>query len=431
MRSRRGLVGLLAAQAVSLTGTRMSAIAIPWFVLVSTGSATQTGLVAACEMAPYVLFKALTGPLVDRIGARRVNITGDLVSAVVVGLIPLLHVLSLLSFPLLLVLVAVAGAVRGPSDSAKGVLIPDVVAQAGVPMERATGLSAMIERSASTFGSALAGLIVALLGPLTALAFDALSFALSALIVVATVRSAGGAREPSESDSLPYFQRLREGFAFLRRDRLLRLIALMVGVTNVLDSAFAAVLVPVWALSHGHSASTVGLLFAAMMTFSALSALVTAAVGHRMPRRATYLIGYLITGLPRFVVLAIAGAPVWLAVGVFAVSGLASGVLNPILGAVMFERIPRPLLGRVHALTDSLAWAGIPFGPLLGGALVALVGLTPVLVGFGLVYLLATTLPAFAREWTELDRPLANDLVAEPEHAVGLGVGEEKAEVGR
>ncbi|MBM7789449.1 MFS transporter [Tenggerimyces flavus] len=406
MRSRRGLIGLLAAQAVSLTGTRMSAIAIPWFVLVSTGSATMTGLVAACEMAPYVLFKALTGPLVDRIGARRVNITGDLVSAVVVGLIPLLHVLSVLSFPLLLVLVAVAGAMRGPSDSAKGVLIPDVVAQAGVPMERATGLSAMVERSASTFGPALAGVIVAMLGPLTALAFDALSFAVSAVIVVATVRSSAAAsREPSKSDALPYFQRLKEGFSFLRRDRLLRLIALMVGVTNVLDSAFAAVLVPVWALSHGHSASMVGLLFAAMMAFSALSALVTAAVGHRMPRRATYLIGYLVTGLPRFVVLAIAGAPVWLAVGVFAVSGLASGVLNPILGAVMFERIPRHLLGRVHALTDSLAWAGIPFGPLLGGVLVGLVGLTPVLVGFGIVYLLATTLPAFAREWTELDRP--------------------------
>lgn len=406
MRSRRGLIGLLAAQAVSLTGTRMSAIAIPWFVLVSTGSATQTGLVAACEMAPYVLFKALTGPLVDRLGARRVNITGDLVSTVVVGLIPLLHVLSLLSFPLLLVLVAVAGAVRGPSDSAKGVLIPDVVEQAGVPMERATGLSAMIERSASTFGPALAGLVVALLGPLTALAFDALSFAVSAVIIVATVRSSSAAaREAAESDSLPYFQRLKEGFAFLRRDRLLRLIALMVGVTNVLDSAFAAVLVPVWALSHGHSASMVGLLFASMMAFSALSALLTAAIGHRMPRRATYLIGYLVTGLPRFVVLAIAGAPVWLAVGVFAVSGFASGVLNPILGAVMFERIPRHLLGRVHALTDSLAWAGIPFGPLLGGALVGLIGLTPVLVAFGVIYLLATTLPGFAREWTELDRP--------------------------
>jgi len=52
---RGGLIGLLCSQAVSLTGTRVSMIAVPWFVLTSTGSATNTGLVAACEMAPYVL----------------------------------------------------------------------------------------------------------------------------------------------------------------------------------------------------------------------------------------------------------------------------------------------------------------------------------------------------------------------------------------
>ncbi|WSI55242.1 hypothetical protein OG301_27255 [Streptomyces platensis] len=51
-RPLRPLGGLLAAMAVSLTGTRVSAIALPWFVLVTTHSATWTGLVGFCEMAP-------------------------------------------------------------------------------------------------------------------------------------------------------------------------------------------------------------------------------------------------------------------------------------------------------------------------------------------------------------------------------------------
>ena len=51
-RSLRPLGGVLAAMAVSLTGTRISVVALPWFVLVTTGSATQTGLVAFCERAP-------------------------------------------------------------------------------------------------------------------------------------------------------------------------------------------------------------------------------------------------------------------------------------------------------------------------------------------------------------------------------------------
>ena len=58
-RSLRPLGGVLAAMAVSLAGTRISGVVLPWFVLVTTGSATHTGLVAFCEMTPYVVVRAL------------------------------------------------------------------------------------------------------------------------------------------------------------------------------------------------------------------------------------------------------------------------------------------------------------------------------------------------------------------------------------
>src|SRR5690606_35726081 len=117
-RDRRPLRGWLLAEAISLTGTRASMVAIPWFVLTTTGSATQTGLVAFAEMAPLVALKALAGPLVDRVGARRVAITADVGSFAAIGLVPLLHVLGALSFPVLLGVVALAGALRGPGDGA-------------------------------------------------------------------------------------------------------------------------------------------------------------------------------------------------------------------------------------------------------------------------------------------------------------------------
>ena len=68
------LYGWLTAEAISLLGTRVSMIAIPWLVLVTTGSATQTGLVAAAELTPLVISKATGGPLVDRVGPRRAAI---------------------------------------------------------------------------------------------------------------------------------------------------------------------------------------------------------------------------------------------------------------------------------------------------------------------------------------------------------------------
>jgi MFS family permease len=162
----RGLVGLLTAEGIALAGTRLSMIAIPWFVITTTGSAVLTGVVAFAETAPYVVAKALGGPLIDRLGARRVALVGDLASMAAVAVIPLLHAAGVLALPVLLVLVALLGLCRGPADGAKKTLIPDVVSRARVPMERATGLSGTLERLASTVGAAAGGAVVAAVGPL-------------------------------------------------------------------------------------------------------------------------------------------------------------------------------------------------------------------------------------------------------------------------
>src|SRR3954452_7163704 len=89
--SRRPLYGLLAAYFVSGVGTAMSAVAVPWLVLVTTGSAASTGIVGFAQMAPYVLLQATAGPLVDRVGLRRTFLLGNSAAAVTMCAIPLLH----------------------------------------------------------------------------------------------------------------------------------------------------------------------------------------------------------------------------------------------------------------------------------------------------------------------------------------------------
>ena len=68
------------------------------------------------------------------------------------------------------------------------------------------------------------------------------------------------------------------------------------------------------------------------------------------------------------------------------------------------ERVPRRMLGRVNALGDSLAWAGIPLGGLLAGAAVTTAGLVPVLLTCGAAYFLTTNLAGLRPEWREIDR---------------------------
>jgi MFS family permease len=403
MTRRVPLVGWLAAEVVSLCGTRLSMIAIPWFVLTTTGSATMTGLVAFAEMGPYVVAKALGGPLIDRLGARRISVLADAASAGVVVAVPLLHLAGLLHVPVLVAVVALAGVLRGPGDGAKAALVPDVVDASGVPMERATGLHGVAERLASTAGAALAGLLVAVLGPVNALLLDAGSFAVSAaLIAVTAPRRAQVTGAPPEKDADGYVAQLRAGWDFLRRDPVLVAMTVMVSLTNLLDQAYVVVLVPFWAHDSGHGASLVGLLFATFAAAATLGSLVASAWAHRLPRFATYLVAFLVAGAPRFMVLAL-DVPLAAVLVTGAAAGFASGFVNPILGAVVFERIPRHLVGRVSSLNTSLCWAGIPFGGLVGGACIAAAGLSPALLLLGGAYLAATMLPAVQPSWRTID----------------------------
>jgi MFS family permease len=428
------LYGWLTAQAISLLGTRVSMIAIPWLVLTTTGSPTRTGLVAFAEITPMVLLKAFGGPLVDRVGPRRVAINADLLSFLVVGLIPLLHHTGALTFPILLGLVAVAGALRGPGDAAGTALIPALVERAGVPYERATGLSSAIERGATMIGAAIAGGLVVAVGAANAVAVDAVSFAVCAVVLMCTTRSlddrgpdqqqavetvapepASYAADPaitsyaaepvitSVAERTSYAAELRAGWRFLRGDAVLMSLCVMVAVTNLLDLAWSAVLLPVWAHDSGAGAGAIGLVFSVWGGASMLGSVVAAAYGTRLPRFGTYLVAFLITGLPRFVLFAL-GVPLWAILAMCAIGGLSSGFLNPVLGAVQFERIPREMVGRVTSLTSALSWSLMPLGGVLGGVLVSGIGLSPAQLAVGLAYFAATMAPALFPSFRGMNR---------------------------
>ena len=87
-------------------------------------------------------------------------------------------------------------------------------------------------------------------------------------------------------------------------------------------------------------------------------------------------------------------APLMLVVSALLVSGFAAGFLNPIIGALLFERIPKPLVGRVIALVGSLTWALIPFGGIYAGLLVENAGIAIALGITAMLYLLTALAPA-------------------------------------
>ncbi|MDO0928859.1 MFS transporter [Streptomyces sp. TG1A-8] len=404
----RGLVGMLSANAAALSANRVLSIALPWFVLTTTGSVGKTGLVAFCQIVPYVIAQALAGPVIDRLGPKRISVAGDLASTVAMATAPLLYLTGHLSFGLLLALLAVVGAADGPANGAKGLFVPSATRAARVPIERGTGLSAAVERTATTVGPALAGVVVTAFGSLYALWVTAALFAVSALVVSTTLSDP--VPEPHETpveEADSYLTRLRQGAAFLRDAKLLRSIVGMLAMTNLLDQAFMSVLLPVWAKESGNGAEAVGLVVSVFAATSIVAALAAAGVAERLPRRTVYLIGFTLGGVPRFAAMA-AGAPLWLVLTVLAVGGLGSGFVNPIVGAVTYELIPTPLLGRVKTMAQAVTWAGIPFGGLLGAALVTVTGTSGALWIVGGLYLVAIVVPGTSREWAGMRKRTAS-----------------------
>jgi predicted MFS family arabinose efflux permease len=266
-------------------------------------------------------------------------------------------------------------------------------------------------------GAGIGGGIVALVGPSPALAINAAALAVSAMIIFFGLGVADHSQrrpvvEPVQSDALRSYARdLNEGWQFLRREPVLIGITIMVGITNLIDQAWSAVLVPVWARDGGYGAGGVGLMFAVLSGCSILGSVIAAARADKLPRLPLYVIAFMIVGLPRFAIMVV-DVPLLMILVVVGVGGFMSGFVNPILGAVTYERIPKPLLGRVLGIYSALCWSLIPFGGLLGGLLVAGFGLPIALLITGGGYFAATLIPLARKSFRGFSRRPDHELVA-------------------
>ena len=82
-----------------------------------------------------------------------------------------------------------------------------------------------------------------------------------------------------------YWKRFGEGLAFLRREPLLLTVIVTIGITNLLDAAFATVLLPVWAKTSGNGPAALGLLGSTMGATAVAGSLIAAMAAHRLRRR--------------------------------------------------------------------------------------------------------------------------------------------------
>lgn len=384
---------LWAGQFISQIGDRLAALAFPWLVYTTTGSAVGTGAVFALYTLPYVLFGAFAGVLVDRFNKRRTMIVVDLVRAGLVLLVPLVAGRSLPAVYLLSFAMASAGVFFDP---AKLAIVPEIVPRGR--LLRANSLLATGENLTEILGWAFAGVLLAFVSTSAAFVIDAATFAVSAAALT-LMRYRAPARAAAERSARALWGELQEGLSFLRLHRGLRANTLMIVVCVAgLGAAYPLTfMLAVKVLGGGTKAF--GALEAAVGAGYLVGSIALVALAPRMHKGWTMIGGLLLMGVCLAVV-SVTGS-VWQACIPFLIFGVANAAALIAVDTYLQETVPQGLRGRVLGTRFTLTQGTYALSVLAGGALAGFFDVQALFVVAGAIIVLGAVLGLLTREVRE------------------------------
>lgn len=393
---RKTAVGaLVVAEVVSVLGTRMTYLALPWFVLVTTGSPGKMSLVLAAEIIPMAILGIPSGSLVQRLGSRNTMLLADLARGPLLVSIPLLHAAGMLSFGLLLGLVALLGCFMPPYFASQRTILPELVGEDERTMSQANSLIEGGAGLAALMGPALAGALIPVIGAPNVLYVDGATYFVAFVLVLLFVPRRKPVTQETEHGVLA-------GLRFLLGDELLGPIAAIVVATGFLGAALSAGL-PFYAYSEFDGSSRIaGLFFAALGAGALVGSLAAVVVVRRIaPLR---LAGFAILAfvVPMWV---LPFLPPWPVVftALFAASFFAPLINGPVFG-VLTARTPEALRAKMLTAVVAINTVAAPLGFIVAGQLLEHWGVVPlftvVVVGMTVI---ALVFSAIALRFREID----------------------------
>ena len=360
---------MLATNLISNLGNMLTSLAVPWFVLETTGSATKTGLTAAVTLIPVIIASFFGGALADRASRRGLSVFADTMSALTLAAVPFFYLTTGLSFPGLLLLMFLGAIFDAPGGTARQAMVPELAERASMPLERVNSAFGVNQAVSMLLGAPIAGIMIAWLGPVNVLWFAAGAFVVSILSMLIFVPTLAKTSPSGNS----YLHEVREGFTWLLRNQVMRTIVLAALIVNMVTSPIFGVAIPLFAKQQFGSARDLGILMSGMGVGALIGSLGYGAIGQRFSPRAIILVAVLLLGFP---LAGLAFLPsLWVSWGLLLVTGIGSGMVNPLIQTIVQTRTPPALLGRVMGALMAGAMVAAPIGLLLGGSVIAAIGL--------------------------------------------------------
>ncbi|WP_353947427.1 MFS transporter (plasmid) [Streptomyces sp. HUAS MG91] len=415
-RHRNDFALLWCSETISLFGTQITLVALPLTaVLTLDASGPQMGLITATGWLPIVLLGLVAGAWSDRHDQRRTMLACHVGRALLIGAIPLLSALGLLSVPVLLLLAFALGCFTVFFDIAYQTLVPHTVRPDG--LARANGRLEMSRSFAQLVGPSTAGFLVVQFSPAGALTLDAASYAVSAACVLGITAHRTPPAPPADNVT-PASPRhrlrtdLAEGLRFIKNHRPVQLVIVAGAASNLFTAGLMALQVLYATRDLDLSPRTIGICLAAEGAAALIgSALVTRVIARGGEPR-TVLIGLAVLTGGGFVLAATTRDWSWagFATAQFAF-GLSSPLINVALVTLRQRLTPDHVLGRVNAAARVGIMSSLPLGSLLVGLLAGAIGNQGALwlCALGLATVLATTaLPLLRVQATRTDARAAS-----------------------
>ena len=382
----------------SVISGSMVFIALPWLALEITGSAASAGALVALTSIPGIFFGPILGTLIDRIGRRVSGFVSEVLSALTILLIPLVHNSIEITF-VLLVLLALGRAIVSPASStARKSIIPDVAGPAGLSLERANSIHEAVFATGFAIGPAVGALFIGLIGPFDVFYVVAFFSTLSAtaLFFVKTKEARGDG--VSETGSL-----LRD--TILGAKTILNTPAVLLGLSFVMTLAMVYLPTEMVVLpAHFNAlnyAEGLGILISTMAGASVVGALLFERL-QKMFRYSTILkFGFI--GLGSSVMLMSLMPPFWIMLVLGAVLGFSWGPLMPMLNTVIQRVIPENMRGRVFGIEMTIWGAGPTLTAVAVGLAVDGFGVQPVYFFLAALVLGISVIVSFNRTNQKLD----------------------------
>jgi len=339
----------------------MTAVALPWFVLVTTGSPARMAGVMSMEFVGSTLLGLPSGRLAAALGSRRTMLLADLLRAPIVGLVPLLYAIGGLSYPVLLAVGFAVGACFPAYSSSQRLVVASVVGDDEVSLTRVGGVLGAVNETASFVGPALGGALVAVIGAATVLAVDAASYLLSfAILAVAIPRP----QRPDADDAAP--SNLLTGLRWLWREPSLRrqIVAVMVG--EMAWTAMMAALPVAARHRYDGGAALAGWFVGAYGGGSILGGIVTA----RTKRIGMRAAGAAMAGVAALTWVMVPRVPAWAIVICVAGTGVCNQIYFPRLFATLTLAPPVAMRAEVMTAAQTAMSVTGPSGFVAAGLLI-------------------------------------------------------------